>query len=124
MRMEQESEKRLYARTKTFSIFTSMFSNLIRKFEMEYWVTNCGTDGYLYLLFQRSFLKLTIQLSVVSILMSLLMNLFVKQKEDDHDYISKWFDRAALQNKEFSNYRGWFHVLMVLVNTILTIKVI
>lgn len=49
--MEIESKKRLYARTKTLSIFTSMFSSLVRKFELEYWVIHCGTDGYLYLLF-------------------------------------------------------------------------
>jgi hypothetical protein len=60
IRMEIESKKRLYARTKTLSIFISMFSSLVRKFEFEYWVTHCGTDGYLYLLFQRMFLKLTI----------------------------------------------------------------
>jgi len=100
-----------------------MFSSLVRKFEFEYWVTHCGTDGYLYLLFQRMFLKLTIQLAGVSVLMSIGMNLIVK--DDGEDFvISNWFDRAALQNKEFSNYRGWFHVIMVFVTTFLTIRAI
>lgn len=60
IRADIESKHRLFARTKTLSIFMSMFGSLIRKFEFDYWVTHCGTDGYLYLLFQRMFLKLTL----------------------------------------------------------------
>ena len=55
--------------------------------------------------------------------MSIGMNLIVK--DDGEDFvISNWFDRTALQNKEFSNYRGWFHVSMVFVTTFLTIRAI
>lgn len=69
------------------------------------------------------FLKLTVQLAGVSVLMSIGMNLIVK--DDGEDFvISKWFDRTALQNKEFSNYRGWFHVIMVAVTSFLTIRAI
>ena len=57
--------------------------------------------------------------------MSIAMNLIVKDDDDsDKSFISNWFDRAALQNKEFSNYRGWFHVIMVFLNTFLTIRII
>lgn len=41
----------MFARTKTPSIFWSMFKNLVSKLEMEYWVAHCGNDGYHYLLF-------------------------------------------------------------------------
>ena len=57
--------------------------------------------------------------------MSLGMNLIVKDEGGNQDsVISTWFDRAALQNKEFSNYRGWFHVIMVFITTFLTIRAI
>lgn len=44
-------ETRMYARTKTLSIFWSMFSSVVSELDQEYWVTHCGVDGYLYLLF-------------------------------------------------------------------------
>ena len=44
-------DTRMYARTKTLSIFWSMFSSVLTSLDQEYWVTHCGVDGYLYLLF-------------------------------------------------------------------------
>lgn len=55
--------------------------------------------------------------------MSIGMNLIVKD-DGEELIISNWFDRAALYNKEFSNYRGWFHVIMVFITTFLTIRAI
>lgn len=49
--IQEMNKRRLYAKTKTFSIFRRMFSSIVYKLEMEYWVLHCGTDGYLYLLF-------------------------------------------------------------------------
>lgn len=51
------------------------------------------------------------------------MNLIVDDNETD-SVMSNWFDRTALDNKRISNYRGWFHVLMVFLNTFLTIRAI
>jgi len=70
-------------RTKTFGIFWSTFSKLMQKLEMEYWVTHCGNDGYLYLLFQRRFLKLTLYLSFVSLALSFFMNTVVLEPPAD-----------------------------------------
>jgi hypothetical protein len=53
--------------TKTYSVFKSMFFPLLEKLDMEYWCTHCGVDGYLYLLFQRRFLKLTYYMTGISI---------------------------------------------------------
>lgn len=44
-------ETRMYARTSTLSVFISLFRSVVDTLDMEYWVTHCGTDGYLYLLF-------------------------------------------------------------------------
>lgn len=49
--IQEMNKRRLYAKTKTFSIFKRMFLSIVYKLEMEYWVLHCGTDGYLYLLF-------------------------------------------------------------------------
>ena len=69
------NKRRLFAKTKTFSIFKQMFLSIVYKLDMEYWVLHCGTDGYLYLLFQRQMLKLSAFLSVVMFLFSFVMNL-------------------------------------------------
>lgn len=54
--------------TKTFSVLRTMFLPLVRELKMDYWCTHCGVDGYLYLLFQRRFLRLTIYMSTISII--------------------------------------------------------
>jgi len=97
---------------------------------MEYWITHCGNDGYLYLLFQRRFLNLTLYLTVISVVMSLAMNLLLadtqnqSEDEDFFTFMGQFFDKTALKNKELSNYRGWFHVFMVFLYTFLTIHFI
>lgn len=49
--IREVSRRRLFAKTKTFKIFWTMFYSLLYKLDMEYWVLHTGTDGYLYLLF-------------------------------------------------------------------------
>lgn len=81
---------------------------------MDYWVTHCGTDGYLYLLFQRRFLKLLMYFSVISLCVSIPIN----AGSDEGD----WFEKTTLNNKELNNFKGWVHVILVLVFTLLTIR--
>ena len=120
------NKKRLYAKTKTFGIFKQMFLSIVYKFEMEYWVLHCGTDGYLYLLFQRQMLKLSVYLSVIMFVFSFVMNLDDKDKEEKQASGLKisFLDKATLSNRELTNNRSWFHVLMVAVITFLTIKIV
>ena len=54
--------------TKTFSVLKTMFLPLVQELKMDYWCTHTGVDGYLYLLFQRRFLRLTIYMSTISII--------------------------------------------------------
>jgi hypothetical protein len=44
-----------------------MLYQLTKTLDMEYWTTHTGPDGYLYLLFQRRFLRLTVYLSIIAI---------------------------------------------------------
>ena len=48
---------------------------------MEYWVTHCGLDSYLYLLLQRRFIEMTAYLFAVTLVFSLTSNL-VNSVED------------------------------------------
>jgi hypothetical protein len=115
-----DGETRMYARTKTLSIFWSMFSPIIKSLEMDYWVTHCGADGYLYLLFQRRFLQLTVYLSLVSCASAITMNWLIVDDQEGFD----WYDQTALNNKAFSNNKGWFHVVTMGLNTFLTIRMV
>ena len=38
--------------------------------------------------------------------------------------IDNWFERTTLNNKELTNLRGWVHVGLVLVFTLLTIRAV
>ena len=48
---------------------------------MDYWVLHCGNDGYLYLLLQRRFLKLTYWLSLIMLVGSAIMNIYDPSEE-------------------------------------------
>ena len=100
-----------------------MFTSIVWKLEMEYWVSHCGNDAYLYLLFQRRFGKLTIYLTVISILTSVAIN-SLKEEEVHNGGLTAFFDRAILDNKEMTDYRSWYHVGMVFIITSFTIRAI
>ena len=56
--------------------------------------------------------------------MSIAMNLFVQDYDKiqiSSDVVSEWLDRTTLDNKELTNFRGWFHTIMVFIFTFLTI---
>ena len=65
---QQLNKRKVLMSTKTFSVFKLMFLPLLDRLDMDYWSTHCGVDGYLYLLFQRRFFKLTIYMSGISII--------------------------------------------------------
>jgi hypothetical protein len=70
---QQLNKRKVFMSTKTYSVFKSMFFPLLHKLDMEYWSTHCGVDGYLYLLFQRRFFKLTQLMSLISIFAQFLL---------------------------------------------------
>lgn len=43
---------------------------------------------------------------------------------DEHTTYEDWFDRTTLNNKELSHVKGWVHVILVLVFTLLTIRAV
>lgn len=64
---QQLNKRKIFMSTKTYSVFKVMFFPLLAKLDMDYWCTHCGCDGYLYLLFQRRFQRLTIYMAVISV---------------------------------------------------------
>ena len=121
------NKRRLYAKTKTFSIFRRMFFSIVYKLEMQYWMLHCGTDGYLYLLFQRQMLKLSAYLSVIMFIFSFVMNIDDKDKKEVYSSTGtklSFMDKATLSNRELTNNRSWFHVLMVAIITFLAVTIV
>jgi len=102
-----------------------MFFSIVYKFEMEYWVLHCGCDGYLYLLFQRQMLKLSCLLSCIMFIFSFVMNLDGRNlsKTDESSKLSL-IEKATLSNRDLSNNRSWFQVLMVAIITFVTISIV
>jgi hypothetical protein len=99
-------------------VFTTFFSRILAKLDMDYWVTHTGTDGYVYLLFQRRFLKLTLYLAVISLCVSIPINVTSSSDVDD------WFERTTLNNKELTKWKSWSHVVLILIFTLLTIRAV
>ena len=65
--VQQLNKRKVFMSTKTYSVFKNMFFPLLNKLDMDYWSTHCGVDGYLYLLFQRRFFKLTQYMTAISV---------------------------------------------------------
>jgi len=83
-KIEGLQRKTLYYSTTSPSILTEFFKRIIGKFDKEYWVENCGTDAYLYLLFQRRILALVGLLAFVTLFTSFVFNgLFVELKHSN-----------------------------------------
>ena len=88
---------------------------------------HCGTDGYLYLLFQRQMLKLSAYLSVIMFIFSFVMNIDDKDKKEVYSSSGtklSFMDKATLSNRELTNNRSWFHVLMVAIITFLAVTIV
>lgn len=99
--IREVSRRRLFAKTKTFKIFWRMFSSLLHKLDMEYWTLHTGTDGYLYLLFQRRLLNLTLVLTGISMVISFAVNSYINQKQNWG--LEIFFHRFTLENKQFDS---------------------
>ena len=82
---------------------------------MEYWVTHCGCEGYIYLLVQRRILKLMFGIMIISLTASISVNIFETKSYED------LIEHTTLNNKEMTFLRSWVHVGLVIFFSILTI---
>jgi Late exocytosis, associated with Golgi transport len=72
-------------------------------------------------------LKLMIAFSVISLLVSIPVNVTsyetnAKEERSVAQKVEDWFERTTLNNKEMGSFRGWVHVVLVGVFTILTVR--
>lgn len=63
---------------------------------MEYWVTHCGCEGYIYLLVQRRILKLMSFIMIISLMVAVPINVFESESYED------WLEKTTLNNKEMT----------------------
>lgn len=133
--------------TKTYSVFKHMFFPLLDKLDMEYWCTHCGVDGYLYLLFQRRFFKLTLYMSAISFGSQILLFFIEKDytihffgtnnqdfftdteqsKADKNKTHKSMFDlvsNISRNNEELSSQKAWLSITIIFTFTLLTIRIV
>lgn len=124
--------------TKTYSVFKSMFFPLLEKLDMEYWCTHCGVDGYLYLLFQRRFLKLTYYMTGISIFAQFLLFFIEKDYKfsifgkgnfdlDDQDSVTQTKElikNGLFNHIELSTQKAWLSIFIIFMFTLLTIRIV
>lgn len=70
-------KRQLFYSTTSPSILLEFFKQVVAKFDRNYWITHCGIDAYLYLLFQRRIMKLLVGMAVGTLVISFSVNLFL-----------------------------------------------
>ena len=109
-KIEGVNRKQLYYSTTSPGILTEFFRRIIGKFDKEYWVENCGTDAYLYLMLQRRLLALVALIALLTLFTSFTFNfLFVDLKHSN-----SLFEQSTLDNHYLP---AWVQVCLVTVLT-------
>jgi len=110
--------------TKTYSVFKVLFFPLLNKLEMDYWSTHCGVDGYLYLLFQRRFLRLTMYMFYISFLAQMLL-LWAEPNFEFNIFGDKSLQKDQSQAAvELSGTKAWVSITIIFMFTMLTIHIV
>ena len=115
--------------TKTYSVFKRMFFPLLNKLEMDYWCTHTGVDGYLYLLFQRRFFKLTMYMSAISIVSQIILYFLDPEYKfsifGDLSAVTKDSTDMLFQSKyELTTIKSWSSIIIIFMFTLLTIRIV
>ena len=113
--------------TKSLREFWYLFKNSWRNTNEDYWIKNCGLDGYLYIVLQRKFLYVMIIIFPISLILSLLYNL-----QDDPSFQivdarwrNDWTVGVLFGNKNIAKGAwSWVQVWMCLFVSYFTIKTI
>ena len=104
--------------TRSFKVFWEFYWRLLYNLRAEYWVVNCGLDAYLYLLFQRKFLKLMLLFCFVAVTIPLPLNIYAA------DGTLKFFESTILSNERFDGIKSWVNVMIVVLFTLATLVTI
>ena len=107
-------KRQLFYTTRSPPILYEFFHKMLARFDRGYWSAQCGQDAYLYLLFQRRLIRLAVIVAVASMIVSLSVNLFVTQDQQE------WFEKSSLNNKSLTPISAWAHCGLALLFTVLT----
>jgi len=94
--------------SRSLEIVMEKYFNLLFNFDASYWVRYCGIDTYIYLNFQRTIFKLFAIMSMISICVSIPVNVFTSSDEDWS--LENLFVRTTLNNKTMTEFTSWLHV--------------
>jgi hypothetical protein len=136
--VQQLNKRKVFMSTKTYSVFKSMFLPLLNKLDMDYWSTHCGVDGYLYLLFQRRFYKLTQLMFLISSFAQLVLYFIEKDYKFSIFGTGNWdLDNSTTTSKaiqavetgfythvELSTQKAWVSIFIIFMFTLLTIRIV
>ena len=106
--------------TKTFSVFKAMFMPMLQKLDEEYWCTHCGVDGYLYLLFQRRFFRLSVYMTLISFIAQIIVTVL------DQNANFRIFGFIDKQDAIYSlsEEKAWGSIIVIFVFTLLTVRIV
>eukprot|EP00357_Protocruzia_adherens_P016895 CAMPEP_0115016764 /NCGR_PEP_ID=MMETSP0216-20121206/27668_1 /TAXON_ID=223996 /ORGANISM="Protocruzia adherens, Strain Boccale" /LENGTH=723 /DNA_ID=CAMNT_0002387357 /DNA_START=291 /DNA_END=2462 /DNA_ORIENTATION=- len=86
------------------------FSGILYKLDVDHWVGVCGSDAYIYLLYQRKMIKMLFIFGIISLFVSLPVNLL-------GDWPEPVLERITIYNKNLSWETTWIHVILILIFT-------
>ena len=127
---QQLNKRKVLMSTKTYSSFKMLFFPLLDDLKVEYWCTHCGVDGYMYLLFQRRFMKLCLFMAAISIIGQLVLfvtenhseSLFgIKQKEARDFSVLNVVSGLIGREHELSDIQAGISISIIAVFTLITI---
>jgi len=110
----ESEEMTTFFHTKNYKIFLKEFFKKFSEFDKKYLIRSIGTDGYLYLIFQKMIINLLIVMTIISLILSFLSTM--SQKEDK---ISSFFHDFLMNNKNMDNFSSFLHLIGVILYTFL-----
>jgi hypothetical protein len=102
-----------YFNSKNFGIVVTEIWKRFREFNKNYLVRSIGTEGYVFLLFQRKIISLLTTISVISLIISFVNFLANQEKkfDDFHDFL--------MDNKYLNEFSTAMHLTALIIYTFL-----
>ena len=124
--------------TRDYNLMMENFMRLFKPLKPDYWIKYCGLDAYIYLYFQRSLFKLMVYMSILSLVVSIPLNVISSSlqegeniytgadggADEDETTQKQWFVRTTICNKTLTTFSSWGHVFLVFIFSWLVIRTV
>ena len=107
-----------FLNTRSLPLLINKFSELLSKFDPKYWIMNTGLDGFIYLQFQRTMLKSFLIMGIISLGISIAINMISSAYEGTFSS-QTWIIRTTQYNSFFKEVAAWSQVILVILFTII-----